>query len=41
MAVPVIMPKLGAYTDDPLLTEWLVAEGDEIADAPGVRSLPQ
>jgi pyruvate dehydrogenase E2 component (dihydrolipoamide acetyltransferase) len=32
MAVqPVIMPKLGAYTEDVLLTEWLVAEGEEVA----------
>src|SRR6202162_2906215 len=32
MAVqPVIMPKLGAYTEDVLLTEWLVDEGEEVA----------
>jgi pyruvate/2-oxoglutarate dehydrogenase complex dihydrolipoamide acyltransferase (E2) component len=31
MAVPVIMPKLGAYTDDVLLVAWLVGEGDEVA----------
>jgi pyruvate dehydrogenase E2 component (dihydrolipoamide acetyltransferase) len=32
MAVqPVIMPKLGAYTEDVLLTEWLVEEGEEVA----------
>ena len=31
MAVPVIMPKLGAYTEDPVLAEWLVGEGDEVA----------
>jgi pyruvate/2-oxoglutarate dehydrogenase complex dihydrolipoamide acyltransferase (E2) component len=32
MAVrPVIMPKLGAYTEDILLTEWLVEEGAEIS----------
>ena len=31
MAVqPVIMPKLGAYTEDVLLTEWLVAEGAQV-----------
>ena len=30
MAVPVIMPKLGAYTDDVLLVAWLVDEGDEV-----------
>ena len=36
MAVqPVIMPKLGAYTEDVLLTEWLVEEGEEVA--PGAR----
>ena len=28
MAVPVIMPKLGAYTDDVLLAQWLVGEGE-------------
>jgi pyruvate/2-oxoglutarate dehydrogenase complex dihydrolipoamide acyltransferase (E2) component len=27
---PVIMPKLGAYTDDVLLTSWMVAEGDHV-----------
>lgn len=32
MAVqPVIMPKLGAYTEDVLLTEWRVEEGEEVA----------
>lgn len=31
MAVqPVIMPKLGAYTEDVLLAEWHAAEGDEV-----------
>ena len=31
MAVqPGIMPKLGAYTEDVLLTEWLVAEGAQV-----------
>ena len=31
MAVqPVIMPKLGAYTEDVLLGEWLAEEGDEV-----------
>ena len=29
-AVPVIMPKLGAYTEDILLTQWLVDEGQEV-----------
>lgn len=27
----VIMPKLGAYTDDVRLTQWLVGEGEEVA----------
>lgn len=32
MAVqPVIMPKLGAYTEDVLLAEWHAAEGDEVS----------
>ena len=32
MAVqPVIMPKLGAYTEDVLLAGWLVEEGEEVA----------
>ena len=31
MAVqPVIMPKLGAYTEDVLLAQWLVDEGEEV-----------
>ena len=30
-ATPVIMPKLGAYTDDILLAQWLVDEGQEVA----------
>jgi pyruvate/2-oxoglutarate dehydrogenase complex dihydrolipoamide acyltransferase (E2) component len=30
MAVAVIMPKLGVYTEDVLLTKWLVAEGEEV-----------
>ena len=29
-AVPVIMPKLGAYTEDILLAQWLVDEGQEV-----------
>ncbi len=29
-AVPVIMPKLGAYTEDILLAQWLVDEGEEV-----------
>jgi pyruvate/2-oxoglutarate dehydrogenase complex dihydrolipoamide acyltransferase (E2) component len=28
---PVIMPKLGAYTEDVVLTAWLLAEGAEVA----------
>ena len=32
---PVIMPKLGAYTEDVLLTEWLVDEGEEVAAGRG------
>ena len=40
MAVhPVIMPKLGAYTEDVLLSEWLVAEGDEVAPGRAVLEL--
>lgn len=32
MAVqPVIMPKLGAYTDDVVLTGWMVAEGEHVS----------
>jgi pyruvate/2-oxoglutarate dehydrogenase complex dihydrolipoamide acyltransferase (E2) component len=30
-ATPVIMPKLGAYTEDILLVQWLVDEGQEVA----------
>lgn len=29
--LPVIMPKLGAYTEDVLLTEWLAEEGQQVA----------
>jgi pyruvate/2-oxoglutarate dehydrogenase complex dihydrolipoamide acyltransferase (E2) component len=40
MAVqPVIMPKLGAYTEDVLLTEWLVGEGEEVAAGAAVFEL--
>jgi pyruvate/2-oxoglutarate dehydrogenase complex dihydrolipoamide acyltransferase (E2) component len=28
---PVIMPKLGAYTEDVLLLQWLVGEGEQVA----------
>ena len=27
----VIMPKLGAYTDDVVLTGWMVGEGEHVA----------
>jgi pyruvate/2-oxoglutarate dehydrogenase complex dihydrolipoamide acyltransferase (E2) component len=36
---PVIMPKLGAYTEDPVLTEWLVAEGESVAAGGAVLEL--
>ena len=40
MAVhPVIMPKLGAYTEDVLLSEWLVGEGREVAPGEAVFEL--
>jgi pyruvate dehydrogenase E2 component (dihydrolipoamide acetyltransferase) len=40
MAVhPVIMPKLGAYTDDVMLNEWLVGEGEEVASGGAVLEL--
>jgi pyruvate/2-oxoglutarate dehydrogenase complex dihydrolipoamide acyltransferase (E2) component len=40
MAVhPVIMPKLGAYTDDVLLTGWLVDEGQRVAAGGAVLEL--
>jgi pyruvate/2-oxoglutarate dehydrogenase complex dihydrolipoamide acyltransferase (E2) component len=35
----VIMPKLGAYTDDVLLAGWLVGEGDEVAAGAAVFEL--
>jgi pyruvate dehydrogenase E2 component (dihydrolipoyllysine-residue acetyltransferase) len=35
----VIMPKLGAYTEDVLLSGWLVAEGDEVAPGRAVLEL--
>src|SRR5579864_3756225 len=28
---PLIMPKLGAYTDDVLLARWFVGEGERVA----------
>ena len=33
------MPKLGAYTDDVLLTEWLVAEGEAVEPGAAVLEL--
>jgi pyruvate/2-oxoglutarate dehydrogenase complex dihydrolipoamide acyltransferase (E2) component len=40
MAVqPLIMPKLGAYTEDVLLSEWLVGEGEEVAAGTAVLEL--
>ena len=40
MAVqPLIMPKLGAYTEDVLLSEWLVGEGEEVAAGAAVFEL--
>lgn len=35
----VIMPKLGAYTDDVLLADWRVGEGDEVAAGAAVFEL--
>src|SRR5438093_11873167 len=40
MAVlPVIMPKLGAYTEDVLLSVWLVGEGEEIPEGRAIFEL--
>src|SRR5690242_5047600 len=40
MAVePLIMPKLGVYTDDVLLAEWLVEEGEQVAAGTAVFEL--
>jgi pyruvate/2-oxoglutarate dehydrogenase complex dihydrolipoamide acyltransferase (E2) component len=40
MAVqPLIMPKLGAYTEDVLLSEWLVGEGEEVVAGAAVLEL--
>lgn len=40
MAVqPMIMPKLGAYTEDILLAEWLVPEGGRVEPGEGVFEL--
>jgi len=36
---PVIMPKLGAYTEDVLLSEWLAAEGAEVGPGDVVFAL--
>jgi pyruvate dehydrogenase E2 component (dihydrolipoamide acetyltransferase) len=35
----VIMPKLGAYTEDVLLSQWLVGEGEEIAPGRAIFEL--
>ncbi len=35
----VIMPKLGAYTEDVLLSEWLVGEGEQVAPGGAVLEL--
>jgi pyruvate/2-oxoglutarate dehydrogenase complex dihydrolipoamide acyltransferase (E2) component len=36
---PVIMPKLGAYTDDVLLSQWLVGEGEQVAPGKAILEL--
>ena len=36
---PVIMPKLGAYTDDVLLSQWLVGEGEQVAPGKALLEL--
>ena len=38
-AHPVIMPKLGAYTEDVLLSGWLIGEGQEVAPGAAVFEL--
>jgi pyruvate/2-oxoglutarate dehydrogenase complex dihydrolipoamide acyltransferase (E2) component len=35
----VIMPKLGAYTDDVLLSQWLVDEGEQVAPGKAILEL--
>lgn len=37
--LPVIMPKLGAYTDDVLLSVWLVREGEQVAPGRAIFEL--
>jgi pyruvate dehydrogenase E2 component (dihydrolipoamide acetyltransferase) len=39
MPLPVIMPKLGAYTEDVLLAQWLVEEGQEVEPGRAVLEL--
>ena len=39
MPAPVIMPKLGAYTEDVLLANWLVEEGQEVEPGRAVFEL--
>jgi pyruvate/2-oxoglutarate dehydrogenase complex dihydrolipoamide acyltransferase (E2) component len=36
---PVIMPKLGAYMDDVLLSQWLVGEGEQVAPGRAILEL--
>jgi pyruvate/2-oxoglutarate dehydrogenase complex dihydrolipoamide acyltransferase (E2) component len=36
---PVIMPKLGAYTEDVLLLHWLVGEGEQVAPGKAILEL--
>ena len=36
---PVIMPKLGAYMDDVVLSEWLVGEGEQVAPGRAIFEL--
>jgi pyruvate/2-oxoglutarate dehydrogenase complex dihydrolipoamide acyltransferase (E2) component len=36
---PVIMPKLGAYTEDVLLSQWLVSEGEQVAPGKAILEL--
>ena len=37
--LPVIMPKLGAYTEDVLLSVWLVGEGEQVAPGRAIFEL--
>ena len=36
---PVIMPKLGAYTEDVLLSQWLVDEGAQVVPGKAILEL--